>query len=139
MSRVILALSGLVLFSACKSDEEKADELYNDYLDAICRLYSDPTCVSNMEDTCPVAISFDSAADCVSFFILFSDPACDLGAVMLENQDAAEACIDSIESFDCASEDMCDAEGGMAPEAGDCADVSAALAQACPTGTDTGT
>ncbi|MCK6506048.1 hypothetical protein L6R53_22145 [Myxococcota bacterium] len=130
-------LPSLALAVGCKNEEEKAADLESAYLDAICRLYSEPACVDNMSDTCGFSISFDTAADCKMFMVMFMDPECDMGGVLLENQDAAEACIEQIDSFDCAAEDVCAEDGTYTPEAGDCLEVSAAIAQACPS--DTGT
>lgn len=137
---LLFALLPLSLATGCKNDEEKAADLQSDYYTAVCRLYSEPACVQSMEDSCGFTLSFDSSADCVMFMTLFTDAECDLGAVLLEHEDDATACIDSMESFDCATEDICGADGEFLDQAGDCAAITAAVEQACPgSGTTGGT
>lgn len=132
-------LPSLALSAGCKNDEEKAAELQTDYFEAVCRLYSEPACVQSMEETCGFSISFDSSADCLMFMTLFMDAECELGTVLLENEDDANACIDSIEAFDCATDQMCGAEGEFFDQVGECAAITAAIEQACPDGTTGGT
>lgn len=138
MSRVHLVLASILLLGACKSEEEQQDELRDDYLGAVCRIYSEPACIDNMSEHCGFSISFDSQSECLQFMLLFMDPSCDMGASLLAEEDAARSCLSELEGYDCSAEPLCNDDGEFLPEqAGDCATVTQALEADCPTG-DTG-
>lgn len=133
----------LALLSGCSKEadtEEQAAELQTRYLDAICTIYSEPTCVDNMADSCPISITFDSLSECLSFFALFAG-GCDIDGVFAQDLESATACVEQLESWDCASEPVCEEDGSFAIEEGACASVTAAFQAECggTTGTTTTT
>ena len=140
MSKLPLSLFLLALpvHLACKSDEKRAEELQQRYVEAACRLYVEPECLTNTTDTCGFSLSFESQTDCELFFALVG-ASCSIGETLLQDEDAADACIAYMDAWDCSTEDICDADGNYLPEGGDCASTSAALALACNSGDDTGT
>lgn len=135
MPRLAALLLPLALV-ACKSDEKKAEDLKDEYFDEICRLYSDADCIQNQEDSCGGSLSFDSVSDCKTFLILFGG-SCDYEGAIAADIDGAEACIDQVAGWDCATQPICDDQGNFAPEAGACGDLNDAIEETCETG-DTG-
>jgi len=126
----------LPLLSGCTSKEQKAADLQSSYYDAVCRLYSDETCVQNMSDTCGMSLSFDTPADCVGFLTFAqAQSGCDVASVLADNEDLVNACLDQIDAWDCNSQDQCDDQGNYMPDQGDCAALSAAIDLACPSDT----
>lgn len=133
---MIAVMIALLACSGGKDAEEQAQELRSRYLDATCRLYSDETCVSNAEGSCPITLSFDSHDECMQFFAFFG-AGCDFEAAFAEDLDNAEACVEQLETWDCESEPICDEDGAIRLDEGPCAAVNEAIDRHCDSGTVT--
>mgnify|MGYP000908347237 CR=1 FL=1 len=126
-------LPTLLLAAACStgpSEEEQAEDLRTRYFDGLCRLYSEPVCISNAEESCFGTISFDSQSECVSFFAFFGG-SCDFATIFAEDLDSATACVEQIEGWACETEPICEEDGSFAVEGGACATTTAAVEAAC--------
>jgi len=131
----------LLLLAACEpSEEEQADlgrDLSQDYAKAACRLYTEEACVQNQSDTCGVALSFETMADCRDFFtFLFLTCADDVYAALWENEDLVADCVAELGAFDCTSDEICTEDGGIWVS-GACGELDDVLEGYCDSG-DTG-
>jgi hypothetical protein len=128
--RSLFALGAAACLS-CSGAEGDADSTLDAYFEAYCRLYVSP-CSDAMNDSCSFSISFDSVSECETF-LRFSVSSCDetLAADLEDHHETVDTCIDHLQSFDCATEDMCDAEGAWVAGGDACAQIDTLIATHC--------
>ena len=131
MRHAVLLLVPFLLFG-CKKEEEGPDTtLRNAYFEALCRFYSDTTCVDNQIDSCGGAISFDTNDECQQFFRFAAAGCTGYVEALNDNQSTVQGCIDQLDAFNCGTEDICDGEDSIL-EAGDCGAVDVVMEDVCP-------
>jgi len=129
----------LLLLAACEpSPEEQADlgrDLARDYAQAACRFYTDAACIENQTETCGGAMSFETMADCTSFFS-FAFAMCDDGvyAALWEEEDLVLDCVAEIEAVDCVDGAICAEDGTSVFDTGACGELDLILQGFCDQG-----
>lgn len=134
------ALLALLALAGCgkDADDTAADpdqagrDLFHAYVDALCRLYSDPLCVQNQVDTCGGSLSFESEADCSTFLNLgFASCDSEVYGAIVEAEATVTACIGQIEAVDCVDGAICDEHGDSAATTGACDDLDTLISPYC--------
>lgn len=120
----------LLLLTACGGGNEDEGPSDRDrYIEEICRLYVEDACLQNMSETCGFSLEFDTMSDCTFLFRLGM---CTEATDALQGDSDTLACIDALDSFDCATQDICNAEGEFDAGGAVCQSVEDQIDAACP-------
>ncbi len=127
------ALVLIALLSGCETEPPPPDYTLRDaYLTGMCRYLVDGVCADNMSETCGASITFDTASDCTTFFRFGLSGCPGYNDALIENATTVQACVAQMDELDCATEDVCDAQGESVLETGPCGDVDTLLDALCP-------
>ncbi len=114
------------------------DSLPARYIEAFCRLYTEPSCVAAQKSTCGANLSFGSTAECDTFMQQTASTCTGLKDALAGNSPAVDKCAAQMTAYDCAGTGaMCSADGDRLDASGDCAEI-AAIITACDPEPDTG-
>ncbi|MBL8617261.1 MAG: hypothetical protein JNM72_16750 [Deltaproteobacteria bacterium] len=122
MRHAALLLSLGIAACGGKSDDTGASGADLDaYVASVCRVSSIDSCDERIYDNCAIYITFDTEAECASFYGLVSQ-GCPGALTWIEEHPAeVSACIEAYDSLDCATDTFCDETG----------EQSSALQEAC--------
>lgn len=124
-------LIALMLVGCGTSATEDEPSRRSVYLDSLCRMYVEDTCVTSQDDSCGGSISFDTIADCGAFF-RFALSQCDGVTEALEDNADVESCITALDAYDCATEPVCDSEGTLIAGGAACLATDELIQSLCP-------
>lgn len=108
------------------------------YIDTVCRLYTEPACVTAQKGTCSATVSFPDTAKCAAFLQQAASTCDGLTDQLAAHKADVDACRASVSRYTCGgAEPMCDASGERYDTRGACATVAGLIA-ACDVVDDTG-
>jgi len=112
-------------------------ELQAAYIRSICKLYTEPTCVTSQLSSCGAHIAFESTPACEDFFQKTASACIGLPQSLATHAGAVDRCIAQVNGFQCDTTAVCDTAGLRVDARGGCAEVQALIA-ACDPNDDTG-
>lgn len=122
---------------AASPPSRTGDDLQAAYIRSICKLYTEPTCVTSQLSSCGAHIAFESSTACADFFQKTASACVGLPQSLAAHADAVDRCIAQVNGFQCDATAVCDPAGLRVDARGGCAEVQALIA-ACDPNDDTG-
>lgn len=126
------ALLALVLLGCgTTGDTDETPSRKSVYTTSLCRLYSEPACVTSQDDSCGFSLSFDTVSDCTLLYNL-GWGGCDGLADAMEGNADVDACITALDALDCATDPICDTNSDFIAGGAPCAAVQVIIDSHCP-------
>ena len=117
-------------------DSRTGAQLKTQYVDAVCKLYTEPECVASQKTSCPSHIAFPDKPACAAFMKQAASSCDGLEAALAANHEAVDMCTAQLSAMQCGNTPVCSA-GVRIDTVQDCAPVQALIA-ACDKDEDTG-
>jgi hypothetical protein len=133
MRHAALLLSLGIAACGGKSDDTGASGAdFDAYVASVCRVSSTDSCDERVYDNCAIYITFDTEAECVSFYGLISQ-GCPGALTWIEEHPAeVSACIEAYDGFNCETDGFCDESGEQSSTLKEaCGPVEAGLDEGC--------
>ncbi len=108
------------------------------YIDTVCRLYTEPSCIQAQQGTCAAVVTFPDVPRCTAFLQQAASTCDGLVEQLAAHEPQVAACQTAVREHTCGGDEpMCDAAGARFDTRGACARVAALIAE-CDEVSDTG-